>query len=74
MRKYRVAKITLSVLGALLCAVFAGTLIHDAIVLSTHPYGSFGLEFTAIMSGFIFLMPGVICIVIAIVLHKTQNV
>lgn len=67
----RVVKNILLIVGILLIVVFLGTVVYDYFLMETKMFANpLGLEFTALMSGMCFLLPGIICIGVSFYLKR----
>jgi hypothetical protein len=69
----KIIRIILCITGLLLIIAFFATILHDYYLMQTKIYAMpLGLEFTVILSGIIFLVPGIICLIVSYFMKRKE--
>jgi hypothetical protein len=72
-RMKKVVKVILFVVGLLLVIAFFASIAYDYYLINTRIFAvPLGIQFTVIVSGILFLIPGIICIVLACIIKRKE--
>ena len=70
----KVLRIVLLIIGFLLIVAFFVTIAYDRFLMNARMFAvPLGIEFTIALSGILFLVPGVICLIIAYIIKRKSE-
>jgi hypothetical protein len=69
----KAVRVILFVVGLLLVIIFFSSIAYDYYLINTRLFAvPLGIQFTIILSGLLFLLPGIICIILACFIKRKK--